>query len=422
MRWISDENMGGILNKVVDRMSAERVLDLASKLIKIPSVNPPGNTKEIAEIVKDYLESNGISADLYEPSPGKVNVVARIGDGREDDALILNGHMDVVPVGDESRWSFPPFSGEVKGEFLLGRGASDMKGGLAGIIEAFIAASKFEGEFQRPVILACVADEETGGKFGTEYLLEKGITRGSDVLIAEPTGLDSINIGEKGVLWSKIKIRGRPGHGSLAPYVGENAITKACEVIRELLKVTEIGSKLPEELDEVVGFSRQFVERRGGRGAGIVLDHVTINVGLIRGGVKVNVVPDLCEVELDMRIPIGLPSSKVIEFIKEVLERYRGELEVVASSEANYTSPRCEIVRSLKKVISEILGLEARPFLQIASSDARFYREKGIPTIHYGPGELETVHGYDEKVKVGDLIKAARIYAGVIAEYSLQPR
>ncbi|MCD6535692.1 MAG: M20/M25/M40 family metallo-hydrolase, partial [Thaumarchaeota archaeon] len=188
------------------------------------------------------------------------------------------------------------------------------------------------------------------------------------------------------------------------------------------LKVTEMRSTLPGELDEVVKFSKEFVERRGGKGVGVVLDHVTINIGMIRGGVKVNVVPDLCEVELDMRLPIGLPSSRVIEFIKDVLKRYDGELEIVASSEANYTSPSCEIVKALKKVILEILGLEARPFLQIASSDARFYREKGIPTIHYGPGELETVHGYDEKIRVDDLIKASKIYAGIIAEYSIQPR
>ena len=414
--------MSEITYKVIEKVSAENVLNLASKLIKVPSVNPPGDTKEIAGVIKEHLGDNGISAELYEPSPGKVNVVARIGGGREEDALILNGHMDVVPVGDETRWSFPPFSGEVKNGFLLGRGASDMKGGLAGIIEAFIAAARFEDEFKRPVILTCVADEETGGRFGAKYLLENGITRGSSVLIAEPTGLDFINIGEKGVLWSKIRIRGKPGHGSLAPYVGENAITKTCEALQELLKVTEMRSTLPGELDEVVKFSREFVERRGGKGVGIVLDHVTINIGMIRGGVKVNVVPDLCEVELDMRLPIGLPSSRVIEFIKDVLKRYDGELEIVASSEANYTSPSCEIVKALRKVILEILGLEARPFLQIASSDARFYREKGIPTIHYGPGELETVHGYDEKIRVDDLIKASKIYAGIIAEYSIQPR
>lgn len=95
------------MSKMVERVSAERVIDLTSRLIKIPSVNPPGDTREIAKFTKDYLGSNRILAHLYEPSPRKVNVVAKIGGGRKDDVLILNGHMDVVPVGDESKWSFP---------------------------------------------------------------------------------------------------------------------------------------------------------------------------------------------------------------------------------------------------------------------------------------------------------------------------
>lgn len=411
--------MKGIAGKLVGKMSAERVIALASKLIKIPSVNPPGDTGEIARFIKDYLGSNGISAHLYGPSPEKVNVVAKIGGGCGDDALILNGHMDVVPAGDESRWSFPPFFGEVRDNFLLGRGASDMKGGLAGIIEAFIAAAEFEDNLQRPIILACVADEETGGKLGTGYLLEGGITRGSGALIAEPTGLDSINIGEKGVLWVKIKVHGEPGHGSLAPYFGENAIIKVCKVIEDLLKVTEIGSKPPRELGEAIDFSRELIEHVGGKGAGVAVDHVTINVGMIRGGVKINVIPDLCELDVDMRIPIGLSSLNVIEFIKEVLGRYGGELEMISSSEPNYSSPNCEIVKSLRKVISEILGLEAKPFIQVASSDARFYRARGITAVHYGPGEIGTIHGYDERVGVKELVNAAKIYAGLISEYLL---
>lgn len=118
---------------------------------------------------------------------------------------------------------------------------------------------------------------------------------------------------------------------------------------------------------------------------------------------KINMISDLCELEVDMRIPIGLSSSKVMEFIKEVLRKYGGELEIILSSEPNYSSPECEIVKSLRKVISETLGLDAR----------------GIPAAHYGPGELETIHGYNERVKVEESVNAARVYAGIISEYVL---
>lgn len=408
------------MDRLVGKVLADKVVALASRLIRIPSINPPGNTEEIAAFIADYLSRNGVSAELHEPSPGKVNVVARIGEGCEGEALILNGHMDVVPVGDESKWSFPPLSGEVRDGFLLGRGSSDMKGGLAGMIEAFIAAAELEKYLSRPIVLACVADEESGGEFGSSYLVERGITRGAGALIAEPTGLNWINVGEKGVFWSRIKMRGKPGHGSLSPYFGENAIIKACEVIRELLRVTEIKTSLPSGLDEVLISSRMLIEQFCGKGTGAALDHVTVNIGVIRGGVKINVIPDFCELEVDMRIPIGLSSSKIMDFIKDILEKYGGELEVISSSEPNYNPPDCEIFRFLKKAVLYVLGLDAKPFIQMAASDARFYRAYGIPTVHYGPGELETIHGYDERVKVEDLVKFAKVYAGLIAEYSLQ--
>ena len=171
--------MGEFRERVFEDFRGDEVVELASKLIKIPSVNPPGDTSEIAAFVKDYLEEEGVAVELCEPAEKRVNLIAEIGERESDRVLVLNGHLDVVPIGDRSRWSFDPFSGEVRDGYLLGRGASDMKGGLAGIIYAFKRLVKFEDQLRGRLKLVCVADEETGGTCGASYLVENGKALGS---------------------------------------------------------------------------------------------------------------------------------------------------------------------------------------------------------------------------------------------------
>ena len=408
--------MGEFRERVFENFRGEEVIELASRLIKIPSVNPPGDTSEIAAFVKNYLEEEGVTVELCEPAEKRVNLIAEIGEGESNRVLVLNGHLDVVPIGERSRWSFDPFSGEVRDGYLLGRGASDMKGGLAGIIYAFKRLIKFEDQLRGRLKLVCVADEETGGTYGASYLVEKGKALGSSVLIAEPTGMNLINVGEKGAVWAKIIVKGVPGHGSLSPFIGDNAIVKSTNLIRELMKLTEMRAELPRDLLDVADYSRNLLERFVSREAGKAIDHPTINFGIIRGGTKVNIIPDRCELEIDVRIPIGLSAADVTSRIRRIVEKY-GEVEFVNVGEPNYTPPNSEIVRIVKKNVREIVGIEPRPFLEWASSDARHFRRANIPTIHYGPAEMEGIHGYNERVKVEDLINAAKVYLGVAIDY-----
>ena len=175
-------------------------------------------------------------------------------------------------------------------------------------------------------------------------------------------------------------------------------------------------AELPRDLLDVADYSRNLLERFVSREAGKAIDHPTINFGIIRGGTKVNIIPDRCELEIDVRIPIGLPAAEVTSRIRRIVEKY-GEVEFVNVGEPNYTPPNSEIVRIVKKNVREIVGIEPRPFLEWASSDARHFRRANIPTIHYGPAEMEGIHGYNEKVKVEDLINAAKVYLGVAIDY-----
>ena len=411
--------MGGDLrDRILAELKDQEVLSLACKLIKIPSENPPGDMSEIAEFIEEYVSEAGVKVERHEPVKGRISLVARIGSGSGKE-LVFNGHMDVVPAGDRSRWEFDPFLGEIKDGYLLGRGASDMKGGLAGIIYAFKKLVKYEKELGGRLTLVCVPDEETGGQHGTGYLVSQNIAVGSSVVIAEPTGMDFIDVGQKGALWMRVTIYGKPIHGSLSPYAGESAILKTADLMKELLSsITGLKAKIPEDVKPVVEESKKIAEQLIKiKDIGKILDHATINFGIIKGGTKINIVPEKCELDVDIRVPIGMTSEGVASHVKRIVSKYGGEVSYIGKSNPNYTPPGSEIVRIAATNIEQIIGVKPKLFVQWASSDARFYRGRGIPTIHYGPAEVGVIHGYNERVKAEDIVKACKVYAGIAADY-----
>ena len=404
------QNIEYKLLEEVERTKKELAL-LVSDLIKIKSVNPPGDMLEIAGFIKEMLEESGFDVKSFEPEKGRVNIVTSIGKGKPE--LVFNGHMDVVPPGDSSKWDFDPFAGKISEEYIYGRGASDMKGGLAGLIKSFTILSKYEKYLRGRLYLVIVPDEETGGYYGTRYLVENNIAMGDYVIIGEPTGISQIDIGQKGNLWLKLIAHGTATHGSLSPYLGDSAIIKALKLIDDLYKeVINLSSTPPPELEQVLTNSEEIADKLlGVKGIGkALLRRPSFNVGIIKGGTKINIVPDYCEAEIDIRIPIGITKEELLTKVKNVADKYNVDLLVEAAFDANYTPPSNEIVRVVANSIRDVTGSEPKLFVQWASSDARFYRLKGIPTIHYGPAEVEGIHGYNERVKISDVVTAAKVY------------
>ena len=165
----------------------EEFLALCSQMIRIPSVNPPGEMEEITQFISHYLESHGIACEILRPTPETPNIVARLGK-KGGKTLLLNGHSDVVPVGSLDRWEFDPFSGEIRDGKILGRGTSDMKVGLAGLMFAMAVLADEKVELDGELVLTVVPDEEVSGSWGTKWLVESGAVTGDACLIAEPTG------------------------------------------------------------------------------------------------------------------------------------------------------------------------------------------------------------------------------------------
>lgn len=406
--------------------NSDDIINLCSDLVKIPSVNPPGDMIEIASYIGNYLKKHDVSYETFEPDKGKTSIVSKIG-GKNGPNLVLNGHMDVIPAGDPDQWAFPPFSGQVKEGKILGRGTTDMKGGLAAALYAYVSLNALEVALPGTLQLALVPDEETGGRFGTAWLLQQRKVTGDAWIIAEPSGMWSTTIGQKGVCWLILEAKGKSAHGSLAPLVGKNAIVEMAKLIPALSKLWQMRSVAPEDVRGVVEDSKKYAERKllNIRGAGKIFDHVSVNFGVIKGGTKVNVVADSCTLEVDARIPIGLTSKEVIKTAQKLIQETNitdVKVHVAVASEPNYTRLDESLVQILCKVSEEVNQTKTIPLLQWATSDARYPRLKGIPTLQYGPAIIEGIHSYNEAVNTKDVVNAAKVYAGTIIEYFYQSK
>ena len=420
--------------RALGALDTGEIARLCSALVRAPSENPPGDVFLAAETALSWLSERGHKVAVHEPEKGRVNLLARVGDGHP--CLALMGHLDVVPAGDRGRWSFDPFCGEIQSGRILGRGATDMKGGVACIMAVFHALSGLVDELGGSLVLALVCDEETGGQFGAGWLVRQGLLSDVDAcLIAEPTTPYVAVLGERGVCWLRLRAKGRPGHGSV-PSLGLNAIELMIDALQAIKKLEETRVELPEEaktilseMEELIKAPYDLLGLKGIKRAlarvayGLLgigkerlkayLDacrRITTNIGLIKGGTKVNVVPEACEAEVDVRVPLGTSTGDILSRVEHLLSGL-GEhvsVEPLSRVEPSFTSSSEAICRALDRAVQEIIGRRPTHALMPATTDAHHLRPAGIPTVVYGPGLLHLAHAYDEYVPVEHLELASR--------------
>lgn len=404
---------------IVDR-EQDKLLELCSHLIRTPSENPGGSVEDIVEVICMYFDASGIPYEIIRTKEDCPNIIVTMGN-EDGKTVYMNGHCDVVPVGDVHRWDFPPFSGEIKDGRMLGRGTSDMKAGLGGLIYAMKVIKDNSIKMKGKLIFHIVPDEETGGEFGTKWLYNNGyMEKGDACIIAEPTSYNNCEVGQKGMLLIRLKSHGVPAHGSVGNYVGENAITKMMKLLANLDELRSIEGRFKENQLQVLADSKEIVKAaQKVDGVENVMDHVTVNIGTIKGGTKHNMVPDLCEAEIDMRLPIGTTHEEVLEGLNGIIGRLglKGiEYDYKWNSSANYTDVDTDLVKSVVLNAEAIWQKRVVPAYQWASSDARYYRMKGIPTIQYGPANTKGIHSYNEDVDVEDIINSTKVYLGIMAD------
>ena len=393
--------MSEIENRItgaVDGMRGEIIAFLAD-LVRAKSVNPPGNTKAAIEVISAKLRSFGVEPEVVGPEEHNKSVLARVG-SKGGYELVFNSHMDTVPIGEEKAWRVDPFGGQIIDDELYGRGSADAKGCLAGMIMAAKALKEAGVELKRGhLVLNPVGDEETLGLQGAKWILDQGLIRPDGVIIGEIT-TNKIAIAHKGILWLKLVTHGRTAHAS-TPWEGVNAIDKMVDLLAAIR--SEVGTRLAARRHPLT-------------------PPPSMNLGIINGGVKTNVVADRCEAIIDRRL---LPNETVedarqefIEVIRKVQSKdptFQAELEVIVTGSPLETAPDAELTRVCQRAARD-LGLSDELVGYQQASDGRFFSERGIPTILIGPGIPELAHTPNEHVDVAGVVECTKFYALIAAK------
>jgi succinyl-diaminopimelate desuccinylase len=397
-----------LLKAVTDRQA--EWLEVVSELVRRPSPNPPGDTRAAAAFVVEYLARHGHRAEVIAGQPTLPNVLASLDNG-SGPHLILNGHLDTFPVGEATPWTRDPFDGAVTDGKIFGRGVSDMKAGVAASLATFCLLAERRAAWRGRLTFTAVADEETMGPWGANYLVDhQPKLRGDAVLIGEPSTPRTVRFGERGMVWVRLVARGQSAHGAY-PHAGWNAIFAVTAALEELRALEARPWAVPRRVTARIDEARAATDALLGPGTSDVLAAVTVNAGLIQGGTKVNLVADFCQAEVDIRLPPGVSTGKILRHVGRVVRRHRGmRYEILHLSEPNWTAPDLPFMQLVHQAAGRVTG--EPPFFNISGpgTDSRVFRRVGIPVAVFGP----TPYGMgaaDEYVTVADYLDTVRVHA-----------
>ena len=385
-------------------------IDFASELVRTPSENPPGDTGAVAEMVESYLRTNGVTVDRFEPTPGRRGLVARLDSGRPGPRLVYCAHLDVFPVGDRALWSSDPFAGEVRDGRLWGRGASDMKGALAASLTAFLALRDAGLPDRGAVALLLVSDEETGGSFGTEWALSHFPDLVGDAcVIGEPSGTDVVRVGEKGQLWVRLEAQGDGYHGGIA-----DGTESGWRLLRAAPAVGSLAGRrypVPPEHAEVIAASESYGWTRQLAGREWLFTAVSVNLGVLSGGVKVNMSPTSAVAELDLRLPLGAEPAVILDEIEQLVAPFAVKVVPLLAHPCAATMSPIEsaVARAALEVTAGVTGGPVPAVMAPTYTDARFFRRRGVPSVVYGPRPYN-MGGPDESITIEDLRRTLQVH------------
>ena len=400
----------------------------AAELIRVPSVNPPGDAyRECAELLGVRLEADGFETEYIQgpgsdPQRPKINVLGLRRGRSARPALHLNGHIDVVPPGDG--WTVDPFGGEIRDGWLYGRGSADMKAGIAAAVFAAEAVRRSGVSLRGTLEISGTVDEESGGHAGVAHLAQIGriTSRTTDyVIIPEPFSPTRICIGHRGVLWFRILVRGRIAHGSM-PFLGVSAIDAAAEVA---LGLREALGDLVTELPVVPEGARRPTLNVNSIAGGQVIEGLGASGDGAGQGLPSPCVADECELVVDRRYLLEEGADTVRTQVREVLSGVesrrpgvRFEVEEVLSVEPTSTPDDCRLVESLRRGIEAATGQPADLVASPGTYDHKhFQRIGGIgQCVAYGPGELEQAHQPDERCALSDITRTTQALALTIVD------
>lgn len=370
------------------------VIPILKELIKIKTENPPGKTIDAALYIKQLFSEIGISCRIQEYAEDKANVIAEYGD--QSSTIMLTGHLDTVPIGERQKWEHDPFGAIEEEGRIYGRGATDMKGAVAAYVAILRKLKENKISLNKKIIFLGTSDEEIGMD-GAVAAKKEGVMDNCEfVIIGEPTEL-KLGIAEKGTLWIKLKVRGKSAHGS-TPHLGISAIEAASRLIQKMKAI------VPDFEHEILGKS-------------------SLNIGKINGGTLINVVPEFCQFECDIRLVADHLREETKKKINDLISNFNDKEEAKASFEILHEIPAIElkektdfftVIEDRTKQIGtdEIIGVN------YGTDGAMLVPEKNIPFIIIGPGKLDQLHVTDEYTEKEEVIQYANlIYEALIEAF-----
>jgi len=416
---MSEEILSGVFEEI--EKQEKSLVRLCQDLIRFPTINPPGNDYQaIVEYIGNRLKNRGFSIEYVRAygAPGdsadypRYNVIARYETGRHGPCVHFNSHIDVVETGDG--WTKDPFAAELIDGKIYGRGACDMKGGLAASIVAAEALISSDIELKGAIEISGTADEESGGLGGVAYLAEKGYfskDRVDHVIIPEPLNVDRVCLGHRGVWWAEIETHGRIAHGSM-PFLGDCAVRHMGAV------VAEFEDKLYPAM--AARFTEMPVVPEGAKQS-------TLNINSIHGGQEEGsdglpspCVPDSCRMIIDRRFLVEEDLKEVkgevttiLNGLKTSREGFKYEIRDMLEVIPSMTDINSPVVQETANAIKDVLGKDPDFICSPGTYDQKHIDRIGNlkDCIAYGPGILELAHQPDEYVEVDDMVNSAKVMA-----------
>ncbi len=397
--------------QLLDTVLARRAeaVELCRGLVGVPSENPPGDTTAIADFVANLFRERGISFEIIAPQPHMPNVVATLEGRASGRHLVFNGHLDTFPVGDKGQWSVNPF-GEVRDGRVYGRGAADMKGGVTASLMAFFLLAEHRDKWCGRASITLVSDEETGGRWGTEYLLTHyPRLRGDAVLNGEPSSPGICFFGEKGQHWYKFRVRTKGGHSAYA-YQRQSAIDVLLELARALKEFEELPITAPPGVVAAMEQAQEAYDAARTPGAAEAVLRTSCNVGIIRGGTKVNMLAEDAEAEVDFRLPPGVDPIVLHEFLDMVMARFPNvEMTLIKETPGTLSHIDNPILQCVRSAAEDVTGGPVYPAVSLGGTDIRFWRLHGVDSAVYGPTH-QNMGSPDEYITIDDLMKACAVH------------
>ena len=430
----------------VDEMRDE-IVALEQDMVRIPTVNtgfmPTGNETELCRYVERWLAEDGVECEVIESAPGRGNLIARLEGTSGKAGLMFMSHLDVVPVEEEEKWRFPPFSATIADGRVYGRGASDCKGLLTCHLIALRILKRNGVRLKDSLILASCADEEHGGRYGFGWMAEHhpeklaaplAVNEGGGYPVHAAGNLTYLlGVGEKGRLQVEIDVRGSSAHASV-PWLGSNALFALSEVVKRIeayeperdtstslfehLSVFAIEDKpSAENIDQIIADTQDENPRFASTMR--ALSRMTITPTMVRGGIKSNSVPESVRLTCDVRTLPHQDEAYIRRELEKILDGIPGvEIDIDYMAVPNSSPFDTDFARRIRLSTAQALGrhdLQWVPALTTGFTDSRFTRELGTTT--YGmvgshPDDdprLANIHGTDEAVGIASLISGSRV-------------